>query len=222
MKKLKKRLKKSFLVGSIVIIPLFSILSLIVVISSVPDSFFNYFLKTYTGFCFPGIGLLIFIAFIVLTGFVLTGGWVQRVNWIGKADVILKKIPLVKTMWQLISLSFQYESAIEAFEQETDRVVLVAPYRDGIFQFGLITRGDFSLENEEDDEQKKTVITVFVPNAPSAWGGKDFLFPPEEIIPTNFTVAQLIQLKLTVFTSCPNRCKISGEHFKRILNAQIK
>lgn len=191
-KVLRARLKRFFITGLLVVVPLyltFYILSVLVrfmdqLLSFLPRRFHP---DTYLPFHVPGLGLLITVIFIFIVGVLTTNFFGNKLLnlWEG----ILHRIPFIRNVY---SASKQL---IEAFFVTNRggfrRVVLVEYPRKGIYVIGFVT-GESKGEVQALTSEK--VLNVFLPTTPNPTSGFYILVPEKDTIPMKITVEDAFKL----------------------------
>ena len=150
-------LAKIFKRGLIAIAPLAATIALIQWLFSTLEGVFSVPIKALIGdqYYFRGMGIIVALFFIFLIGSIINNWIVQKFSSYG--ELILKKIPLVKTLYNSIGELMSYFRSKE--KQNQGGVVLIDVL--GIKMVGLVTRESFkelpSGMAEDDD------IAVFLP-----------------------------------------------------------
>lgn len=192
-KLLQKAIKKHFVTGLLIFLPLvltFSVINwldgaIIDLLKLLPD---NWQPETIIKHKIPGIGILISAAVIYVTGLIGT-------VYLGKKVVkiyerMLETIPGVR--WLYVSVKQILEAIFKTLEEfkeaPSDRfrgVVLIQYPREGIYAMAFVT-GDSRPEACE--KTGKKLVNVFVPTTPNPTSGFFLLVPEEDTIPLDITV----------------------------------
>jgi len=189
---LRAGIKKFFLTGLLVVVPVYLtyyILSVLVrfadhLLSFLPQKFHP---DTYLPFHIPGFGIIITFIFIFLVGVLTT-------NFFGKKMVllwerILSKIPLIRTIYtaskQLIEAFFATNRA--GFR----RVVLIEYPRKGIYVIGFVTG---IARGEVQNKTNEKTINIFLPTTPNPTSGFYILVPEKDTIPLKISVEDAFKL----------------------------
>jgi len=150
-------LAKIFKRGLIAIAPLAATIALIQWLFSTLEGVFSVPIKAVIGdqYYFRGMGIIVALFFIFLIGSIINNWIVQKLS--SYAELLLKKIPLVKTLYNSIGELMSYFRSKE--KQNQGGVVLIDI--SGIKLVGLVTRESFKElphgMGEDDD------IAVFLP-----------------------------------------------------------
>ena len=196
----KKKIKKYFIAGLLIIIPagltyfLFSFVnswldeSLVPVINGlieksgfkVPDKFY-----------LPGTGFFILFSLIIAAGLFATNWFGKKV--VGLGDVIVKKIPFVRSIYLSIKkiLGTISETGTPKFQKA---VVLDYP-REGLKSLGVIC---CDTQGEPASKLNGDLVNVFVPTTPNPTTGFTVILPKEKVIPMDFQVEQGLKMIVSV------------------------
>jgi uncharacterized membrane protein len=178
--KLNIALRRYFLSGILIIVPLIITFMVLRFLLSGIDGLLSPIITKLIGRNIPGLGVVATIILIFLAG-VLTA------NVIGSRlfkiwEIFFIKTPLVRTIY---GSSKKLVEAIATTDKHSfKQVVLVEFPRKDIFYLGFVTN-----EIIVDLEGKKDVlVVVFIPSTPTPFTGWTLLFRKEEVIPLDITV----------------------------------
>lgn len=178
--KLKTALRRYFLSGILVIVPLIITFLVLRFLLSGVDGILSPIINKLIGRSIPGLGVVATIILIFIAG-VLTA------NVIGSRlfkiwEIFFIKTPLVRTIY---SSSKQLVEAVTTTDKHSfKQVVLVEFPRKEIFCLGFLTnqvKVDLGNKTEE-------LIVVFIPSTPTPFTGWTLLFRKEEVIPLEITI----------------------------------
>jgi uncharacterized membrane protein len=190
-----KHVKKTFVTGLFVLIPILVTIYIIYIIVSFADTAISPIMRSMTSgitgkeFYIPGAGLVLFIIITYLTG-------VLASNFIGKrlltlGEKMLKKIPFVKGIYSSV------KDMTDAFSSDKAKsfkeVVLVEFPFKGRYAVGFIT-------NRIQNSEKVTFCSVFVPTTPNPTSGYLIMIPEEEIIFLNMPIDDAIKYIVSLGT----------------------
>lgn len=173
-----KKLKKYFLTGIVIIIPVSLTVYVLVSIFNFLDNILGRFLTGYFrnkfGFYMPGLGFLISVLVIVLAGFLATKFFKHKIF------VSLEKwfagLPLIKNIYPALKQIILFISAEKEFGFK--KVVMVEYPSRGIWTIGFLTNEQFDKINKITG---KEMVSVFVPTSPGPLTGSVIFVPKEEI-----------------------------------------
>ncbi len=183
---MKKSIKRYFVTGLVIVIPLYISFYVFMTIVNFIDSIV-YLLPvplrpdTYLPFHIPGIGLVITAVGIFLVGVVAT-------NFLGKklvdlGEKILDWIPLLRTIYratkQFMQTFFRKDSA------GFSRVVLLEYPRKGIYSLAFVTS---RTKGEMQEMTGEDTINVFIPTTPNPTSGFYLAVPEKDVRPLNMSV----------------------------------
>ena len=179
---MKGYLKRYFITGLLVIIPIWGTYLVLSAILRFLEGFLGNFLKSTGRFYYiPGMGIITLFIFILLVGIFTT-------NFIGRKIValwedVMKKVPLVRSIYSVFK--HVVDTVSLQGEDHFNRVALLEFPREGMYSIGFvtgITKGEVQILTGE------RVINVFVPCTPNPTTGY-FLFVPEsKLIPLSMSV----------------------------------
>lgn len=171
------KVKKTFLTGLFILIPILVTAYIIYIIVSFADTAILPIMKNITAgltgkeLYIPGAGLVLFIVIAYLTGVVASNFLGRRVLSFG--ENMLKRIPFVKGIYSSV------KDMTDAFSSDKAKsfkeVVLVEFPFKGRYAVGFITNRIQNLE-------KDTLCSVFIPTTPNPTSGYLVLIPETEIL----------------------------------------
>lgn len=172
------RLRRYFVTGLLVVLPLFLTFYFLFLIFKLIDGLFggiiNSYLKSAFGFFIPGLGFILGIFIILFVGFIAS-------HFLGKKlfpyiEKYFLKVPCIRQIYPSIKqiVGFFLSQERNAFK----RVVLVEYPAKGIWSVGFITGDGFKEAKEKTQEE---LIHIFIPTTPGPWTGFLVLIPKREI-----------------------------------------
>ena len=186
------KLKKIFLTGLVVMIPIGLTLYILTFIISVMDGLLmiiprQYHPDTLIGFHIPGFGIIVTIMLIFICGLMtksIVGNRIVRYS-----EGLLDKIPIVRSIH--IAIKKIVGSMVLYRNRSFRKVVLVEFPRRGVYTVGFVTG------TPEGEIQRKTVqrcISVYVPTTPNPTSGYFIIFPEDEVIQLDMSVEEAFTL----------------------------
>ncbi|MFQ6031948.1 MAG: DUF502 domain-containing protein [Candidatus Zixiibacteriota bacterium] len=183
--KLNTALRRYFLSGILVIVPLIITVLVLRFLFEGIDGLLSPYLAKLLGYKVPGSGVVATIILIFLAGFLTANVIGSRLFKIW--EIFLIKTPLVRTIY---GSSKQLVEALTTTEKESfKQVVLVEFPRKGMFSLGFLTR-EIEVERKE---TKDKLVAVYIPSTPTPFSGWTMLFPKEDVVPLDMTVEQGIK-----------------------------
>lgn len=173
------KLKTYFLTGLLVTMPI-SITALLVwkvieffdakVTPLLPEA---YNPESYS-YSIPGVGLLVFVAAIILIGFLTA-------NFLGKSVVRLGewfvgKMPIIRSLYSTMKQIF--ETVLSQKSESFRQVVLVEYPRRGLWALGLVSG---QAQGEIQHKTQSDLVSVFVPTTPNPTSGFLLFVPKSEL-----------------------------------------
>lgn len=195
MGKTRDIIKRNFLAGLLVLLPISLTIYIIIFLFKLVDRFIDYLPtkynpQTYLPFHVPGLGfiLLVFMIFFI--------GLLAR-NYIGHKLVdmweqLVGRIPFIRSIY--IATKQLAETIFLKTDTNLKRVVLVEYPRKGLYVLGFttgITKGEIQ------DKTHKKVINVFIPTTPNPTSGFYLLVPEEDLNYLDMAVEDAFKLLIS-------------------------
>jgi uncharacterized membrane protein len=204
------RLKKWFISGLILWIPLITTFYIFQFIITHLDNIFralpqryrpNYILGNIIpwlqGYHIPGLGVIICLIILLLTGMLIT-------NYIGRNLIsltekkLVEKIPLVRTIYKAIK---QISNAVLSDSNKSFQSVVLIEYpRKGCYSLAFQTSEPFL-----DASTNRNLITVFVPTTPNPTSGFVLLVPAEEATNVHMPVEEALRFIISLGVVTPDQ-----------------
>ncbi len=180
MKKLKFLVKKYFITGLLVIIPVWATYYVLSALLSVIDGMLGDLPRYLIGLKFPGLGILTLVILVLLIGMLSANYLGSRI--VRVSDELLHRVPLVRGVY------FTVKQVMETFsmKQNFHGVALVEYPRKGCYSIGFMT-GEVVGERVG---LHGTHVTVFVPTTPNPTAGFLLVLPESEVTQLNMSVEQ--------------------------------
>ncbi len=197
---LKKKVKRVFLTGLVVVIPAGLTIYILFFIIGVMDNLLlvipdRYQPDNVLGFHVPGLGVVFTVLLILLAGMVTASYVGNRVVEFGERFVA--RIPFVRSIYQAIkSIS---DSLLTNKTKSFKRVVLVEYPRRGIYSIGFVT----GIPNREIQEKLGPTVGVYFPHALTPTTGTYIIVPRDEIIDVNISVEEAFTLIISTGVVIP-------------------
>ena len=180
-------LRRSFIAGFFVTVPLFISVATLVWLFRLIDGFVGPFYAKYLGRPVPGLGLLTTLLAILLVGVIATNVVGKRL--LQRAEWLLLHVPLFRSIYAPV------KQLVVAFSPDNEygfkRVVLVEDASRG-YQLGFLTR-EFSIDRGQGPEM---LLAVYVPTN-HLYLGDIVICPRERASFPDVTVEQGIRIFLT-------------------------
>ena len=190
-------LRRSFITGFFVTVPLIISVAALVWIFQVVDGVTEPVSVRVLGRAVPGLGVLITAAMILVAGAVANNVFGKRV--LQRAEYYLLQVPVFKTIYAPV------RQLVAAFSPDNEagfkKVVIVEDPRRGIV-LGFLTK-EFTLDRGNGAE---AVIAVYVPTN-HLYLGDVFVFPREQAAFPDLSVEEGIRIFLTGGMALPNRLR---------------
>jgi uncharacterized membrane protein len=197
-KRIWKTIRKYFITGMIVIIPLWLTILLVRALVNLISRTFTLFppvINPRTYLHFYGAELLVGLIFIVLIGLIASNYLGKK--FLGTGEKILDRIPVVKTIYQ----SFKHLTiGVLGEKRMFSKVVLLKFSERGISFIGFVTGEDQQLVSTD---AGKRILKVFIPTTPNPTTGFFCLIPEEEVNYLDITVDEAFRVILSAGYASP-------------------
>ena len=180
MKKLKNFIKKNFITGLLVVVPVGVTVIVLKGLLGWIDNILGDLPQYVTGIKFPGLGIITLILFIITIGIISANYFGNRIVrfW----DEFMQKVPLVRGVYSTVKQVMQTFSVKHNFHG----VALVEYPRAGCFSIGFVT-GDIAGDSVG---LTGNYQTVFVPTTPNPTAGFLLILPESEVRHLDMSVEQ--------------------------------
>ncbi len=200
-----KRIRKYFITGILVLMPLMITLYLLWLAYSFANAVLGKAIGNLISYLFgisiPGLGLLSTIVFIFLVGIFATN--VLGRSIIDFGDKTISRIPLVRSIYS--SVKQMSEAIFTQKRGSFKRVVMIEYPRKGIYTLGFVT-GDGLGEVQDKTEEK--VINIFVPTTPNPTSGFFLMVPEEHVISLEMSVEDGLKMIISGGMISPEKKRI--------------
>jgi uncharacterized membrane protein len=181
---LKAQLKKYFISGIIVVVPIALTVYILTIIIRLVDRLYP---LSNLPFSFPGFGIIITFCIIMFVGVITTNILGKKLFSLG--EQMIARIPLVKEVYHSLK---QIAEAIFSTDKKSFRKVVLIEYpRKGIFSMVFVTGVS---KDEFQDKTGKKLLNVFVPTTPNPTSGFFLLVPEDEVIELDITPEEAFRL----------------------------
>lgn len=187
---LKTSLKRYFLTGLLVIIPLWgTVLILKTLFVAVDGILGDLLVRLVPSHYVPGLGILSLILLVLVTGLFAT-------NFMGKQIVkwweeLLNRVPLVRGIYSTLKSMMDILSFSDSDHPSYNRVVLIQFPRNGNYCFAFVTG---ATRGEMQDLAQEPLIHVYVPTSPNPTSGYFLLVPEHEVASIDMSVEEAMKL----------------------------
>jgi len=207
-KKLNTALRRYFLSGILVIVPLIITIWVLRFLFGKIDGLLSPYLTEVLGYKIPGLGIVATIILIFLAGFLTASVIGSRLFKIW--EIFWIKTPLVRTIY---GSSKRLVEALTTTEKEScKQVVLVEFPRRGMFCLGFMTK-EITLERKD---TKGELVAVYIPSTPTPFSGWTMLFPKEDVVPLDMTVEEGIKFFVSGGIAAPE--KLTHKDISKLAN----
>ena len=186
MQKIGSILKKQFVSGLLVTVPLIVTYFVLRFLFTALDGLLNPVVRSLLGYDIPGLGAVVTILIILLAGIITTNYIGARLyHW---SDGFLGRTPLVRIVYTAAKQLVQ--SMIAPNARAFSEVAFVEYPRKGLFAIGFLS-GDSSVSFNGGD---MAVRPVFIPSTPTPFTGIVIFVPVEDIHKIDMGVEEAIKV----------------------------
>jgi len=185
-----RNLRKQFLAGVLVTIPLGATILILAWIFTTIDNILQPTIRL--GYRVPGVGFVITIVLIYLVGVIASNVFGKRLIQYGES--LLSRIPLVRPLYTGIKQLL--DSFSKPGKSRFMQAVLVEFPRKGIWTMGFIT-------NESSAEAGEKRLNVFIPTSPNPTSGFLEIVKEDDIIRTNIPVDAALKMIISAGRVAP-------------------
>ena len=185
------RLRKYFITGLAVVVPVIFTVYVLVVLFRFTDNILGRFLNVYfrntLGFYIPGLGVLIFLLLILLAGFLAN-------RYIGKRifpliDKRFSSLPLIRNIYPTFKQVVSFILAQKEFGFK--KVVLVEYPSGGIWSLGFLTNEEFQKLSQISN---KVMVSIFIPTSPGPFTGVVIFVAKEDLQFPDISIADAFKI----------------------------
>lgn len=191
-------LKRRFLAGLVVLIPLILTIKVIVWFFTFVDGQLGFLFDKYLGYHIYGLGFLSAIVLVLGVGIISTNVMGKRM--IGLIETFLLKIPVFKGIYTGLK---QLANAFSPENTSSFKKFVIVEYpRQGSFAFGFLTK-ECALRSEN-TEQEAYFMAVYIPTN-NLYLGEVILFKKEDVFMTDIPIEEGIKIILSGGIATPSR-----------------
>ena len=185
------KLKRYFISGLIVFLPLALTIKVFILTFNIADGFLGKYIQPYFsrefGFYFRGFSILICILLVLLIGFLVT-------NFLGRRlfplfEKMLLQLPFFKQVYPAFKEISLFLFSREQFNFR--QVVLVEYPRKGIYSIGFFTN---EVPKKIFDKTARELCYIFIPHTPSPLTGFLTLVPKDDLIFPDISIEEAIKI----------------------------
>lgn len=172
------QIRKYFVAGLLTILPLalsiYILLVLFKLVDGILGRFLNIYLKSILGFYVPGLGLILFIAIILLCGVLSIHFFGAGLHlFLGKA---LSRFPILRYIYPSVKKVFEFVFSDSRLGFK--KAVLIEYPSKGIWSLGFIANEGFK---EAEDKLSMELLNIYVPSVPNPTTGYFVFIPKKEV-----------------------------------------
>ncbi len=214
------RLRRYFVAGLLVWLPLVATLLLLTFVIRIVDRSLLLLPpalrpENLLGFTVPGLGVILTLLILLLTGVIVANFFGRRL--VAMWEGLLAKIPLVNTIYGALKqiTSSLFSDASQSFRE----VVLVEYPRRGLWMLAFVT-GDTPKQFQKTIGQN--LINIYVPTTPNPTSGFYIMVPPSEVKRLDIPVEAGLKMILSAGVVNPLDDPVEAEKLARELAKQAQ
>ncbi|MEZ5358005.1 MAG: DUF502 domain-containing protein [Candidatus Zixiibacteriota bacterium] len=207
MQKISHILKKQFVSGLLVTVPIIVTYFVLRFLFKTLDGLLNPVVQKLLGYDIPGLGAVVTILGILLAGIITTNYIGARLySW---SDGFLGRTPLVRIVYTAAKQLVQSMIApkVRAFSE----VAFVEYPRKGMFAIGFLSGNSDIIVNNENREMRP----VFIPSTPTPFTGLVVFVPVEDVHPVDMGVEAAIKVLVSGGIVAPERIRVTKSNQTR-------
>ncbi len=178
-----KKLRRQFLTGILVIVPIGVTIWLLVWIFNSIDNILQPLASSMLGRTIPGLGFVIMIALVYLLGVMASNIGIRRLVSYGES--LLGRVPIVRPIYS--SIKQIVDSFSTSGKTGFKQVVVVEFPMKGTRTVGFVT-------NESLDKAGEKLLYIFIPTAPNPTSGFLQIVREEDVIQVDTSVANALEM----------------------------
>ena len=183
-----KNLRKNFLAGLLVAVPIGIVILILTWFFTTIDSLLQPVIKAVFGQEFIGLGFIISLVLIYLGGVLASNIVGRRIIHFGES--ILARVPVLRQLYSGSKLVIAGLSGTGLDKAAFREVVLVEFPRQGMKTIAFIT-------NEIKDKSGKKLLTIYIPTAPVPTSGYFEIVSEDMVIRTDIPVDEAMQMVIS-------------------------
>jgi len=185
------RLKRYFITGLIVVVPISLTIYVLVFIFQFVDGilgrFFSAYVRSSLGFYIPGLGILVTLIFMTFVGFLATR-LIGR-NIFPQLEKRFASLPLINKIYPTLKQIILFILAQEQFGFK--KVVLVEYPSKGIWSLGFLTNENYKKISQINNRE---MVSVFVPSSPGPLTGYVIFVTKDELRFIDMSIADALKI----------------------------
>lgn len=186
-----KTLRRYLITGLLVVVPVFLTVYVLFIFFRFTDNilgrFLNVYLQKTLGFYIPGLGIVIFLLFILAIGFLAN-------RYIGKRifpliDRLFFRLPLLRNIYPTFKQIISFILAQKEFGFK--KVVLVEYPSRGIWSLGFLTNEEFQRISQVTN---RAMVSIFIPSSPGPFTGFMIFVAKEDLRYPDISIAEALRI----------------------------
>jgi uncharacterized membrane protein len=199
MKSIRQKLRRDFIAGILVIVPIAISVWVLLGLLNWMDGFLGRIPDTFLPIHIPGLGIILLVLLILATGALTTNLLGKRIlhGW----ERLLSRIPLIRAIYS--GTKQVLETLVTSKGEQFRRVVLFEYPRKGLWSIGFVT-GKL-IDKGPAEHVGKRLVAVLYPTTPNPTTGFFMLVPEDELIPLDVNVEEAFKMVISAGMITPER-----------------
>lgn len=186
-----KTLRRYLITGLVAVVPVFLTIYVLFIFFRFTDNilgrFLNVYLENTLGFYIPGLGILIFLLFILVIGF-LANRYIGR-RIFPLIDRLFFRLPLIRNIYPTFKQIISFILAQKEFGFK--KVVMVEYPSRGIWSLGFLTNEEFTRISQVTNRE---MVSIFIPSSPGPFTGFMVFVAKEDVRFPDISIAEALKI----------------------------
>lgn len=184
--------RKYLLTGILVLVPLMVTLYIMYTVFQLTDGLLGVAVSNSIGYRIPGVGLILTALICIVVGMIAQNYFGRRL--ISGIEASLERIPVVRSLYH--GIKQVADVVIQKNHGEFKRVVMLEYPKENCWVLGFVT-ADFIIPLEDDDIDKRDMVTVFVPTTPNPTSGFLLIIEKAKIVDTHLDIEDAMKVVIS-------------------------
>ena len=194
-----KNLRRNFIAGLLVLVPVALVIIVIVWFFNTIDGILQPIIKFFLGRAITGLGFAITFVLIYLVGILASNIVGRRIIQFG--EWLVGKLPVLGQLYNAAKQAMTSISGLSKTKAAFREVVLVEYPRKGIRTIGFVT-------NEMLDSEGNLVVAIYLPSTPVPTSGWVILVTEDQVIRTSISVDTAMKMVISGGIASPSELDV--------------
>lgn len=185
-------LRKYFLTGVLVLVPLAVTLYIMYIVFQITDGLLGVAVSRAIGYRIPGMGLFLTALICLVVGMIAQNFVGRRI--LSGIEGSLEKIPVVRSLYH--GIKQVADVMLQKNRGEFKRVVMVEYPKENSWTLGFVT-ADFTIPLRSKQIDEKKMATVFVPTTPNPTSGFLLIIEKSRMVDTHMDIEEAMKVVIS-------------------------